>query len=63
VRVAAPPVDGAANAALVRVLADALHVPPSAIRIVAGAAGRRKVVDVTGAGREALMSRWPDLDV
>lgn len=63
VRVQAPPVDGAANTALVRVLASALGVPPSSIRIVSGATARRKVVEVDGLRREALRSRWPDLDV
>ena len=48
VRVAAAPVDGAANEALIRVLARSLRVPPSAVHIVAGAAARIKVVDIDG---------------
>jgi len=48
VRLAAPPVDGAANAALVRFLAERLGVPRHAVRLVGGAAGRRKVVEVDG---------------
>ena len=53
VRVNAPPVDGAANVAVVEELADALDVPASAIRIVSGATSRSKVVEVRGvpAGR------------
>ncbi|HEX9268529.1 MAG TPA: DUF167 domain-containing protein [Candidatus Limnocylindria bacterium] len=41
-RVTAAPERGAANAALVRLLADALDVPPSAIAIEAGATARLK---------------------
>lgn len=47
-RLAAPPVDGAANTALLRFLAEALDVAPSACRLLAGATGRRKRVRITG---------------
>jgi hypothetical protein len=49
-RLAAPPVDGAANEALVRFLADTLDRPRSAVRLTAGASSRRKTVEVTGIG-------------
>ncbi len=52
VRITAPPVDGAANETLRRFLADALSVPTSAVRIVQGESGRRKVVEVSGVGPE-----------
>ena len=48
VRVAAPPVDGAANAALAALLAGALGVRGSAVTIEHGARGRDKLVRVTG---------------
>lgn len=48
VRVAPPPVDGAANAALVRLLAGALGVPKSAITIARGAGSRLKTVEIAG---------------
>jgi uncharacterized protein (TIGR00251 family) len=52
VRVAAPPVDGAANEALVRFLAELLGVPRHAVRIASGGSSRRKVVEVEGVGVE-----------
>lgn len=50
IRLAAPPVDGAANEALVGFLAKQLGVPQSAVRLIAGMAGRRKTVKVEGVG-------------
>jgi uncharacterized protein YggU (UPF0235/DUF167 family) len=61
--VQAPPVDGAANTALIRLLASELRVPASSIRIVSGATARQKVVEVEDVDRQALRSRWADLDV
>lgn len=62
IRLAAPPVDGAANEALVAFLADALGIPRSAVRIVSGATSRGKIVEVDGVhveniGRLARTSR------
>ena len=48
VRVNAPPVDGAANEALIEVLADALRVPRRAVTIVSGQRSRLKRVRVEG---------------
>lgn len=48
VRLHAPPVDGAANDALVALLADALGVPRRAVRVVAGESARSKVIEVAG---------------
>ncbi|GMU40029.1 MAG: hypothetical protein AMXMBFR23_08950 [Chloroflexota bacterium] len=48
VRVSAPPVDGAANEALLRLLAKRLGVPRSALAIVLGDTSRTKVVEVDG---------------
>ncbi len=48
VRLAAPPVDGAANDALIRFLAETLGVPRSAVAISSGSSGRRKSVVVSG---------------
>ena len=48
IRLAAPPVDGAANKALVTFLADWLRMPKSSLRIVSGEAGRVKLVAIKG---------------
>jgi hypothetical protein len=48
VRLTAPPVDGAANAALVAFLADRLGLPKSAVSLVSGAAARQKTLLVVG---------------
>ncbi len=62
-RVVAAPVDGGANAAVTRLIADALGVAPSTVRIVAGSTNRRKVVAIEGIERAVLRARWPDLGV
>jgi len=52
--VTAPPVEGAANAAVVEALARALGVPRSGVVIERGARGRRKAVSAPAAARERL---------
>ncbi len=48
VRLTAPPVDGAANAALVELLAGTFGIPARAITIVSGSGSRTKVVELAG---------------
>jgi uncharacterized protein (TIGR00251 family) len=48
VHVTAPPVDAAANEAVIELLARELGVPKRAVRIVSGHRGRTKVIDVAG---------------
>lgn len=48
IRVRAAPADGEANAALVRVLARAAGVAPSAVTLLQGAAGRLKTFRIAG---------------
>jgi uncharacterized protein (TIGR00251 family) len=55
VRVAAPPVDGAANAALQALIAKTLKRPKSAVRIVAGDHARLKQLEVQGADQADLI--------
>jgi len=57
VRIAAPPVAGAANDALVRLLAERLEVPRSAVAMTAGAGSRRKVVLVEGVTPDQAVRR------
>jgi uncharacterized protein (TIGR00251 family) len=57
VRVAAPPVEGAANDALARLLARALGVAPSSVTILRGARGRDKLVRVAGLTARAVRDR------
>jgi Uncharacterized conserved protein len=63
VRVAAAPVDGAANASLERVIADALGLARGRVHLVGGATNRRKLIDIEGVEAAALRARWPGLDV
>ena len=51
VRLQAPPVDGAANEALVAFLAESLGVRSRDVRLVSGASSRAKVVEVLGVTR------------
>ncbi|HEV2800506.1 MAG TPA: DUF167 domain-containing protein [Pyrinomonadaceae bacterium] len=60
VRVAAPPVEGAANEELARTLARALGIPARAVEIKSGHASKTKLVRVTGATRERLLSLVDD---
>ena len=60
-RVSAAPADGAANKALLRLVADAFGVPPSAVVLEAGATSRTKRLRVAGADATAVRARWPGL--
>lgn len=57
VRLNAPPVEGAANDELVRVLSDLLGVSKRAVAIVGGARARSKIVRVTGIDVETCRSK------
>ena len=54
VAVTAPPVDGAANQAVIQALADAFGVRRGDVEIVHGATGKRKTVRITGASQATL---------
>lgn len=57
VRVQAPPVEGAANDAVCELLADTLNVPKRMVRVVTGASGRTKVIEIDGMSAEVVRSR------
>lgn len=63
VRVRAIPEAGAANAALCRLVADALGLPLGAVRLLAGQRGRVKRLAIEGVVAGALRERWPGLAV
>ncbi len=56
VRIAAPPVEGAANEELTRTLSGALGVPHRAVEIMSGHASKTKLVRVTGTNQGRLLS-------
>ena len=57
VRLAAPPVDNAANEALVEFMAGVLGVPRRQVRLVGGATSRRKLLEIDGLDAAALAAR------
>lgn len=57
VRVAAAPVDGAANAALMRLLAKQLGIGRSSVQLVAGGQSRVKTIEVEGLSDEEIRDR------
>jgi len=57
VALAAPPVGGRANEALIRFFAELLDVPPSAIEIASGGQSRHKVVRVAGVSAAHVRAR------
>jgi hypothetical protein len=54
---AAPPVDGAANAELIALLASVLDVPKSRLRLVLGETSKNKVIEVTGLSQAEAETR------
>ena len=57
IRVAAPPVEGAANTVLLRYLADLFDLPRSNVRLLGGTTNRRKRVLLAGVSRAEVVQR------
>ncbi len=57
IRVTAPPLNGQANAAAITLLAQALDVPKSAIRLVKGASSREKTLAIESLSQEEVNQR------
>jgi uncharacterized protein len=53
-RVAAPPVEGAANAALEKLISKTLKVSRGSVRIVSGDQSRLKMLEIDGIGQDDL---------
>ncbi|MDK9692117.1 DUF167 domain-containing protein [Azospira sp.] len=60
IRLAAPPVDGKANGALLAFVADRLGLPKSAVSLKSGQTSRRKVVEVAEPPADAVQRLLPD---
>lgn len=60
IRLAAPPVDGKANAALIAFVADRIGVAKSAVSLKSGQTSRRKVLEVTAAPADIEQQLWQD---
>ncbi len=54
VRIAAAPVEGAANQELIKLLAKSFKLPQKAVEIVSGAASKNKIVRIQGADATRL---------
>ena len=54
IRIAAPPVDNAANAALIAFIAKRLGIAKGRVRVVSGAASRRKILEIEGVSAETV---------
>jgi uncharacterized protein YggU (UPF0235/DUF167 family) len=57
IRVTAPPVDRAANEAVIAALAAALALPRRSLSIVSGATGRNKTIDIAGLTEAQVLAR------
>lgn len=57
VHLTAPPVEGKANEALIRFLADILDIPKSRLEVVAGAGGRDKIISVIDMDADTLQKK------
>ena len=60
IRLAAPPVDGKANAALIAFVADRLGLVKSAVSLKSGQTSRRKVLEVAGAPADTVQRLLPE---
>jgi uncharacterized protein (TIGR00251 family) len=57
-RLTAPPVEGAANASLIALLAERLRLPRRQVSLVRGGTSRQKVLAIEGLSAEEFCRRW-----
>ena len=60
IRLAAPPVDGKANAALLAFIAERLGVSKSTVTLKSGQTSRRKVLEIDGAPADLVARLTPE---
>lgn len=60
IKIAAPPVDDAANRSIIEFFSRLLNIPRSNLKILAGSKSREKVLQVKGLSRTDFKSRMPD---
>jgi uncharacterized protein (TIGR00251 family) len=56
IRIAAPPVENAANLALIEFIARRLGIAKRCVRVVSGAASRRKMLEIDGVSTETVLA-------
>lgn len=61
IQLTAPPVEGAANEALIAFLAETVDLPRARIRVITGERSRSKIVDIEVEDPEALESRLREI--
>ena len=59
IKLAAPPVDGKANAALIAFIADQLGIGKSAIHLKSGQTSRHKIIEITDAATDHIQRLTP----
>lgn len=59
IRIAAPPVDNAANRALIDFVARRLGIARRQVRIIAGLTSRRKILEIDGASAAQVSAAFP----
>ena len=60
-KVCAPPVDDAANRALIEYFATLLHLPKSSLRILSGIKSRDKILRIESISRSDFLGRLPEI--
>ena|SRR5438105_8392276 len=63
IRLMAPPVEGAANAACLTFLADLLDLPPSQLEILRGQRSRQKVIRISGLTPDEVRARLSSKEI
>jgi uncharacterized protein (TIGR00251 family) len=62
IRIAAPPVENAANLTLIDFVAKRLGIAKRCVRIVSGAASRKKILEIDGVSAEAIWASLGPVD-